>query len=170
MHIQFDPSFSNLTFTGTEIIITAIFGVLFLLTLGMHSSTRSRMRKLLKGTKALSIEDTLVELIHNVEDLETFRDQSIALFKKTNARIATSIRAVETRRYNAFQGMGTGGNQSFTSVFSDEKGNGLILTGLYSSESMRVFAKPMIEFKSQFELTEEEKEAVSAAHLKVGSK
>jgi hypothetical protein len=108
-----------------------------------------------------------MEIVKSLQDLEDFREDAVKIFKQYNSRIHTSVRAVETLRYNAFKGMGTGGNQSFTSVFSDENGDGLIITGLFASESMRVFAKPMVEFESQFELTHEEHEAVKLAKEKV---
>jgi hypothetical protein len=128
---------------------------------------RRRMKKMLKGTKSVTLENSIMEIVETLKDLEDFRDDSIELFKKFNARMNTSIRAIDTVRYNAFEGMGAGGNQSFSSVFSDEKGNGLIITGLYSSENMRVFAKPLNEFESKFDLTDEEMGVVKSAKEKL---
>jgi hypothetical protein len=157
-----------MVFDGKDIILLGIFGGLTIAFLIITIVMRSKMKKMLKGTKAVTIEESIMEIVKDLKELEDFRDNSIELFKKYNSRINSSIRAIETSRYNAFPGMGSGGNQSFTSVFSDERGNGLIITGLYSSESMRVFAKPMSEFDSQFELTEEEINTVKSAKSKLG--
>ncbi|MEI8061947.1 MAG: DUF4446 family protein [bacterium] len=165
--MQFNPDFSNLVFDGKDIIVLSVTGLIALISIIVAVSTRIKMKKMLKGTKPVTLEQSVMEIVKSIHDLEDFQEDSIKLFKQFNSRIHTSIRAVETLRYNAFTGMGTGGNQSFTSVFSDEKGDGLIITGLFASESMRVFAKPMNEFESKFELTHEEHDAVKLAKEKV---
>lgn len=165
--MQINPDFSNLIFDGKDIVVLGVAGIIALISIIIAILTRMKMKKILKGTKSLTLEKSIMEIVKSLEDLENYKEDSIKLFKQFNSRIGSSIRAVETLRYNAFKGMGTGGNQSFTSVFSDEQGDGLIVTGLFASESMRVFAKPMVNFVSQFELTIEEKEAVRLAKEKV---
>lgn len=161
--MQFNFDFTNLVFDAKDLVLALISLIAILVAI----FTRMKMKKMLKGTKTVTIEKSIIEIVKNLEDLEEFKEDAIKIFKQYNSRIHTSVRAVETIRYNAFKGMGTGDNQSFTSVFSDEKGDGLIITGLFASESMRVFAKPMVEFESQFELTHEEHEAVKLAKEKV---
>lgn len=161
--MQFNFDFTNLVFDAKDLVLALISLIAILVAI----FTRMKMKKMLKGTKPVTIEKSMIEIVKNLEDLEEFKEDAIKIFKQYNSRIHTSVRAVETIRYNAFKGMSTGGNQSFTSVFSDEKGDGLIITGLFASESMRVFAKPMVEFESQFELTHEEHEAVKLAKEKV---
>jgi hypothetical protein len=161
--MQFNFDISNLVFDVKDFVLVLIS----LIALFVAIFTRMKMKKMLKGTKAVTLEKSVMEIVKSLQDLEDFREDAVKIFKQYNSRIHTSVRAVETLRYNAFKGMGTGGNQSFTSVFSDENGDGLIITGLFASESMRVFAKPMVEFESQFELTHEEHEAVKLAKEKV---
>lgn len=161
--MQFNSDLSNLIFNVKDIALVLIT----LISLIVAITTRVKMKKMLKGTKPVTLEKSVMEIVKSLKDLEDFREDATKIFKQYNSRIHTSVRAVETLRYNAFKGMGTGGNQSFTSVFSDENGDGLIITGLFASESMRVFAKPMLEFESQFELTHEEHEVVKLAKGKV---
>lgn len=165
--MQFNFDFSNLVFDGKDIVVFGVAGIISIIALVTAIMTRSKMKKMLKGTKPVTLEKSIMEIVKSLQDLEDFQEDAIKLFKQYNDRIHSSVRAVETLRYNAFKGMGTGGNQSFTSVFSDEHGDGLIITGLFASESMRVFAKPMAGFESQFELTHEELEAVKMAKAKV---
>jgi hypothetical protein len=161
--MQFNFDLSPLVFDVKDLVLVLIS----LIALFVAIFTRMKMKKMLKGTKAVTLEKSVMEIVKSLQDLEDFREDAVKIFKQYNSRIHTSVRAVETLRYNAFKGMGTGGNQSFTSVFSDEHGDGLIITGLFASESMRVFAKPMVAFESQFELTHEEHEAVKLAKEKV---
>jgi hypothetical protein len=77
------------------------------------------------------------------------------------------VQSVETLRFNAFRGSGSGGNQSFASAFLNENGDGLVISTLYSSDRMSIFAKPVTKFTPAFELTEEEKDVLDGAKNKL---
>ena len=47
----------------------------------------------------------------------------------------------------------------------DEEGDGLVISSLYSRERMSIFAKPIKNNKSEYELSMEEKEALSKAKV-----
>jgi len=72
-----------------------------------------------------------------------------------------SIKKVGIIRYNPFSGIG--GNQSFSIALLNGKNSGFVITGLYTREGSRVYAKSIKEGKSQFLLSEEEKEAIKRA-------
>ena len=48
----------------------------------------------------------------------------------------------------------------------NEDGDGVVLSSLYSRERMSIFAKPILNRKSVYELTSEEKEALEKARIK----
>lgn len=77
------------------------------------------------------------------KDLEISQEQSLNSFSK-----------VRVSRFNLFSDMG--GDQSFTIVFLNRRNNGFILTSLYGREEARVFTKPIINGKSEYQLLEEE--------------
>ena len=81
-----------------------------------------------------------------------------------NKKLKKSIRGVETVRFNPFGDQGS--NQSFAISMLDEEGNGLVLSSLYSRERMSVFAKPIKSGKSEYELSNEEREVLSKAEVK----
>jgi hypothetical protein len=74
-------------------------------------------------------------------------------------------------RFNPFKGTGSGGNQSFATAFISEEGDGLVISSLHSREHVSIYAKPLRDGRSDFELTEEEKKAVkeAKANLKLRS-
>ena len=82
-----------------------------------------------------------------------------------NRRLRKSIRGVETVRFNPFPDQGS--NQSFAIGMVDETGDGVVLSSLYARERMSIFAKPVKGGKSEYELTEEEKEALWKAKEKI---
>jgi hypothetical protein len=56
-----------------------------------------------------------------------------------------------------------GGNQSFSTSFVNENGDGVVISSMYSRDRISIFAKPINKFKSQFETTEEEKQVIERA-------
>ncbi len=79
-------------------------------------------------------------------------------------KIRKSIRGVETVRFNPFADSGS--NQSFAVVILNEDGEGVVLSSLYSRERVSIFAKPIIKHGSEYDLTDEEKEALLKAKNK----
>lgn len=119
-----------------------------------------KIKKLLIGKNAQSLEDSIVGAKDNLEKLNLFQRESSLYFKNIEKRLNRSLQAVETLRFNPFKGTGDGGNQSFSTAFVSEDGDGVVLSSLYSRDRVSVFSKPLKKFESSFELTEEEKEVV----------
>ncbi len=120
-----------------------------------------RLKKLFKGPKGATLEDTLKNVVASIGELETAKSDIISLLANHDERIKTSIRGVEITRFNPFQEAGS--NQSFAIALLNEKGDGLVLSSLYSRDRMSIFAKPVQNHNSQFELTGEEKDVVKKA-------
>lgn len=122
-----------------------------------------RIRKMLRGKDVHSIEDAVVKLHTDISHLQKFQGESIEYLKNIEARLKRSIQAVETVRFNPFKGSGEGGNQSFATAFLNEKGDGAVVSSLYSRDRVSVFSKPLKKFSSEFEVTDEEREAIKTA-------
>ena len=122
-----------------------------------------RLKRLLKGN-AKSLEESINLVIQHVDELESFKKESQEYLKLVEKRLRNGIQGVDTLRFNPFKGTGAGGNQSFSTAFINEQGDGVVFSSLYSSDRMSVFAKPLQKFKSSFELTEEEAKSIAMAH------
>lgn len=120
-----------------------------------------RFRKLLAGKNAQSLEGVIGALGEDIRALESFRDKTENVLASSEARLRRSIQGVETIRFNAFKGNGEGGNQSFAVALLSEDGDGVVVSSIYARDRVGVFAKPVKKFTSEFEMTEEEKDAVS---------
>ena len=72
-----------------------------------------------------------------------------------------SLQKVGIVRYNPFSGVGS--NQSFSIALLNSGDNGVIITSLYTREGNRIYAKPIKNGKSDYQLSDEEKEAISKA-------
>lgn len=64
-------------------------------------------------------------------------------------------------RYDAFEDVG--GNQSFALAVYDSEGNGAVLTSLVGRQDCRVYCKPLMNGRSERDLSREEQRAISEA-------
>lgn len=125
------------------------------------------MRRLLRGGNGKSLEEVINKSHDLIVDLQEFQKDSIEYFRNVESRLKSSVQAVETIRFNPFKGTGDGGNQSFCTAFVSEKGDGAIISSLYSRDRVSIFSKPLSGFESSFELTDEEKEVLETAKNKL---
>lgn len=126
-----------------------------------------KMHRLLKGKNAKSLEDTILHNVESIKHMREFQKEAVDYFENIENRLSRSIQSVETIRFNPFKGTGDGGSQSFSTSFLNEKGDGVVISSLYSRDRISIFSKPLEKFGSTFELTDEEKEVVKSAKEKV---
>lgn len=148
------------------LVIYVLVGFVIIL-LGWIVRLEIKLRRLLMGKDSRSLEDTIVSAKKQIESLEEFEKDSLAYFADVEKRLGRSIQSVETVRFNPFKGIGEGGNQSFSTAFVSEKGDGVVVSSMYSRERVSVFSKPLHSFESQFELTEEEHHVIEEAKKKM---
>lgn len=149
------PETLQIVVIALSVIIVALGAWVFVL--------ERRMKKLLAGKDAQSLEDTIVALGKDIQALEKFQGDTESYIADSNMRIKRSIQGVETIRFNAFKGTGDGGNQSFAIALLSENGDGTVISSLFARDRMSIFAKPIKNFTSPLEMTEEEKDAVKRA-------
>lgn len=145
---------------STSTMIYVLLGLIVLLALWIIY-LEVRIKQLLMGKNGKSLEDSILSLKTGLEDYAEFKKDSIEYLKNIEVRLKRSLQAVETVRFNPFKGTGSGGNQSFATAFINEKGDGVVVSSLYSREHVSVFSKPLKKFQSEFEMSQEEKSAVS---------
>jgi hypothetical protein len=120
-----------------------------------------RIARLTGGRKA-SIEEVLAILNREMKELQVFRAELEKYLKLAEARLRGAVQGVGVVRFNPFRD-GQGGNQSFAVALVDERGSGVVFSTLYTRERVGVYAKPLTEGASSFELSDEEKEAITKA-------
>ena len=116
------------------------------------------MFKFLKKKKE---PENIKEILAQFKDLkENFGkiSKEIEVLKKENK---FNIQKVGIVRFNPFKEIG--GNQSFSIALLDGNDDGIIITSLYTKEGNRVYGKPIKNGKSEYLLSEEEKEAIERA-------
>ncbi len=150
-------------FINSDILFILII-LLILISIGLIIALikiNKRLKSFLVNVDAHNISDSLAFTSGEIRDLQKFRAEMETYMKTVEARLQNSVQSVNTIRFNPFKGTGGGGNQSFATAFLNEKGDGVIISSLYSRDRVSVFAKPIKANKSEYELSDEEKEAIN---------
>jgi hypothetical protein len=120
-----------------------------------------KLRRFMRGRNAASLEETLKNLHRGFERQVELNKEIGTHLEDMDRRIGSSIRGVETIRFDPFSQ--SGGKQSFATAFLNEQGDGVIISSLYGRDRFSAFAKPVEAFKSTYELSDEERAALSKA-------
>lgn len=75
--------------------------------------------------------------------------------------IEGAVRRVGLVRYDAFEDVG--GRLSFSCALLDDRGDGVVMTSINGRQDTRVYAKPIVDGKSRYNLSTEEEEAIRQA-------
>ena len=124
-----------------------------------------KVSRIFRSANTPDIERLLKLHTKTLEDLIKFQAESTMYMKSLSNRIKGKVGGVPTLRFNPFKGTDLSGNQSFSSVFVDEEGNGVVMTSMHTRERTNVFAKPLKNWKSEYELTAEEKEVIKQSKI-----
>ncbi len=145
-----------------EILVYIFLGVVTLLILWVIRLEK-RINRLTTGKNGKSLETSIHNLKEKTEKVISGESEINRRIEILENKISESIRRVETVRFNPFKGTGGGGNQSFATVFLNESGDGVVFSTLYSRERVSIYSKPLENFKSKYELSDEEKEVLDKA-------
>lgn len=120
-----------------------------------------RLKKLFRSKKSGDLENILANIGEDLKNLQISKEKTDAYLKEVEVRLRKSIKQVGILRFNPFgAGLSQGSNQSFSMAFLDEQGSGAVISCLYIRDNIKVYAKPVKEYKSEYALTPEEEEAI----------
>jgi len=149
-------SFSNSTLTLLVLIALglAVLGVLFAIGNAGRRQGRAE-RSPLTGDEGVGV------LIGRIDRLEKAARTLYATDKRQQVQIEAGVRRVGLIRYDAFDDVG--GRLSFSCAMLDERGTGVVVTSINGRQETRVYAKPVQEGASSYNLSLEEEEAIRQA-------
>jgi hypothetical protein len=111
--------------------------------------------------------DSLVLALQRLEQQEARLTELQTALSNVESVMPHVIQGYGTVRYNAFPN--AGGEQSFSVALVDVKGNGVVVTALHGRD-MRVYAKPLVQWRASHSLSSEEQEALGLAREMVASR
>ena len=141
----------------TTILFYIVSGFIIII-LSWILMTEARLKKFFLGTKANNLEEAISLIGRKIEKIEKSETEISSHLINIDNRLNKTIRKIETIRFNPF--IDGGGNQSFAMSLINDEGNGVVLSSLYARDRMSIFAKPINNWVSTFELSNEEKEVL----------
>ena len=150
------------TFLIINVILLCILFVGFFIMLArLHSINKNYKTFLKKLGNGENIEEDLENYMYRVERVEKQNMEIRNLVDSIDKNLESCIQKIGIVRYNAFKD--TGSDLSFALAMLDENNNGVVLNGIYSREMSNIYAKPVQNGKSNYTISEEEKEAIQKA-------
>jgi hypothetical protein len=156
-----------MTFTDQTLSILAVTGVVLglLALIVAVASVLSRRRRRGEARGPIQLDDALRAILDRqsakIERLEQAVRALNAIDNRQQPLIEGSVRRVALLRYDAFEDVG--GQLSFSCALLDEHGTGVVLTSINGRQETRVYAKPVAEGTSTYNLSFEEGEAIRRA-------
>jgi hypothetical protein len=148
---------------GTEYILIVILGLLVIISLILVIRMEYRLKRLFRGKNGSDVEDSLKIINMAIDRLRIAQKSSTDQIELHEKKLSETLRGIHTVRFNPFPELGS--NQSFAIALLNENGDGVVISSLYTRERVSVFAKPVKNMHSEYELTDEEKEALLKAKI-----
>jgi len=150
----------------TAVVVVILAGIVIFLWTRLRG-LEGRYRRLMGDSTADRLEEMLEDYVRRVRGTLDRVDTLERLARDLQRTLGYSVQWVGMVRYNPFRD--TGGAQSFAIALADAHGDGIILSSLHRRDLTRVYAKPLLGWKSTHSLTEEELEAIEAARRRHGA-
>ncbi len=143
-------------------VINIVLFILVIVNICLNISAKKKyldfMTKLGDGN---NIDSMLKKYLEDVREIKKDNEEIKAYYIKLDKDIASCIQKTGLVRYNAFKDVGS--DLSFAVALLDRENNGVVLNGLYGTESSNIYAKPIKNGESTYQLSEEEKYALEIA-------
>ena len=161
-----DVVLKSLTQHSSEILLFLIVVILVLTIIvvrlaQLQARSVSRWQTLLPEGRGENLEtllyDHLRERMKIEQELETLRARALDL----ESRLAETKGHLGLVRYDAFDDVR--GNQSFAMAIYDDQGNGAVLNSIVGRADCRVYCKPLLNHRSERDLSQEEQRAIREA-------
>jgi hypothetical protein len=153
-------------------LLLALFAVVLILlawlaVIQMQLIRASRQYEaLVGGTSGGNLEQVLNDHIAEMRAIAGRVRELDNLYRQIEAASSRSLQWTGVVRYNPFPD--TGGDQSFAIALMDGEGNGVVISSLHARDQTRIYAKPLRNWQSTYQLSEEEKGAIARAHRQQG--
>ena len=142
------------------VILLALLGYIFVL----HRHVRqleSKYTFFMQDENGKSVEAKLKDDVAKLHHLQGTLDMIHQRQKDILAVQNHCFRKIGFVKYNAFDNIGN--NLSFAFTVLDWKNDGFCLSSVYGRNESRIFAKPIVEGKCLYGMSEEEKESLTNA-------
>jgi Protein of unknown function (DUF4446) len=133
--------------------------------LALLLSAMSQGRRRPESNGPIQMDDMLRGILEGhakqIQRLEAAARSLNATDRRQEGLIEGAVRRVGLIRYDAFEDVG--GRLSFSCALLDDHGNGVVMTSINGRQDTRVYAKPITNGQSTYNVSIEEEEAIRQA-------
>ena len=153
-----------MTFSAETLSLLVLIAIgLASLTLILSAMSTSRQRRRSEGP--IQMDEVLAGMLEGqaarIVRLESAVRSLVGTDRRQEGLIEGAVRHVGLVRYDAFEDVG--GRLSFSCALLDDHGTGVVMTSINGRQDTRVYAKPIAEGHSSYNLSVEEEEAIRQA-------
>ena len=128
------------------------------------SYMKRRYRKMMTGVDGANLERMLIGHIDETKRIAEENQEIKETSRRMDALLQTALTRVGIVRFAAFEDMGS--DLSFAVALLDAHDNGVVLSSIFGREESRSYAKPILDGKSTYTLTDEEQKVLKDAMAK----
>jgi hypothetical protein len=153
----------DLIWQNGELLFLAFIFVSIILALIILGINMLKLWNLHKNLERVNpgAETFLKNLLSEVEGLKESLNHIETRLTHQEELLPLCLKKVGLVRYKAFDYVG--GDQSFSIALLDDNKNGFVISGISGIDECRVYAKPLVNGTSSYNLSAEEKEAIKKA-------
>lgn len=154
----------NLQFEEIFVVLLMVIGFLLclvIINMVQISKLKRRVKQLVHNEDGMSIETVVHQYYGDIEEIKMSQSEIMAKQKEIQGTLLHCITKMGVIRFNPFGEVG--GNQSFAIALLDSENTGIVISSLYGRDSSRFYGKPVVKGKSNYQLSDEEMEAVERA-------
>ena len=146
---------------GVLLLLIIILLIMLIVAMVKIGNTNRRLDSFMRGKDAESLEETMVEIIAELERLNASEIQKRRDIKRINDNLMITYQKQGIVKYDAFNEMG--GKLSFALALLDKNNNGFIINSMHSREGCYTYIKEIVKGESYILLGEEERQALEKA-------
>lgn len=142
------------------VLAVVFFACVLILSVQLSKAVK-KYKNLLAGMSEANLEEIILHNADKIKELEgqvlNNREKIVDLYRISEK----TLKHMALKRFDAFDN--TGGKQSFSIALLDDKGDGFSLTTINGREHSYTYSKQIIDGKSEYDLSKEEKEVIEKA-------
>lgn len=152
--------------TDEFILLSFLINILLIflvviLTFSVFNHKKKYINFMTKLGNGNNLDLLIKKYIDEVNQIKSENSKIIEFYHKLDNNLDMVIQKIGIVKYNAFDKVA--GNLSFAIALLDRKNNGIILNGIYGSQSSNIYLKQIESGESKIQLSEEEKKALKKA-------
>ena len=122
-------------------VITLLLFIITIVLLRAVNQLERKYRKMMRGINNKNLEEVINSNLDNIDKAVSNSEEALQQCTKIAEDLKGCVNKVAIMRYKAFEDVGS--DLSFSIAILDSYNDGVIMTGIYSRQDSRTYAKPI---------------------------